>query len=101
MECIRLLMDHIEEKKDVYLPLLLHNRNSVAMDMIYDTILEDITAHIIEDDNKEKIPADFVSHFYVGAIFQVGMEWIHKTHYYSKEEILKYLDILIPDTLLF
>jgi len=99
LECIRLLLDHVEEKKEIYLPLMLNNRNSIAMDMIYDTLLEDITNHVssFEQQNPLSIPVDFVSHFYLGAISQIGMEWIQRKHYYSKEEILKYLEILIPD----
>lgn len=102
MECIRLLMDHIEENKDIYLPLLLNNKNSIAMDVIYSTLLEDITNRMSPEVRFEnaKIPADFVSHFYLGAIFQIGMKWIQSPSYYSKEEILLYLSRLMPEQIL-
>jgi len=76
---------------------MLNNRNSVAMDMIYDTLKEDIKKRI-ENEKMEgqKIPASFVSDFYLGAIFNIGMEWIRTNKTYTKEEILKYLDTLIP-----
>lgn len=101
MECIRLLLLHIETNKGIYLPLLLNNKNSIAMDMIYSTLIEDVTKRMKEEQKPQNviIPVDFVSHFYVGAIFQVGMKWIQSKDYYSKEEIIEFLDQLIPETL--
>ena len=96
-----LLFEHIEHNKEVYSPLIVNNRNSIAMDMIYDTLLEDITKRMNLEghDKKRKIPADFVTHFYLGAIFQIGMKWIQSKNYYSKEEVLSYLEHLIPNDL--
>ena len=95
------LFEHIEHNKEVYSPLIVNNRNSIAMDMIYDTLLEDITKRMNLEghDKKRKIPADFVTHFYLGAIFQIGMKWIQSKNYYSKEEVLSYLEHLIPNDL--
>lgn len=101
MECIRLLLDHIDENREIYLPLILNNKNSIAMDMIYSTLLEDITERMEKEPQLRvlKIPADFIITFYVGAIFQVGMKWIQSTNFYSKEEIFQYLDILLSENL--
>lgn len=101
MECIRLLLDHIDENKKIYLPLMLNNKNGIAMDMVYSTLLEDITERMEKEPQLKviQIPADFITTFYVGAIFQVGMKWIQSTNYYSKEDILKFLDILLSENL--
>jgi len=101
MECIRLLLAHIEENKKIYLPLMLNNKNGIAMDMVYSTLLEDITERMQREPQLKvlKIPADFLTTFYVGAIFQVGMKWIQATNYYSKEEILTFLDVLLSENL--
>ena len=101
LKCLYLLFEHIEHNKDVYSPLIVNNRNSIAMDMIYDSFLEDITKRMNLEghDKKRKIPADFVTHFYLGAIFQIGMKWIQSKNYYSKEEVLSYLEHLIPNDL--
>ena len=101
LKCLYLLFEHIEHNKEVYSPLIVNNRNSIAMDMIYDTLLEDITKRMNLEghDKKRKIPADFVTHFYLGAIFQIGMKWIQRKNYYSKEEVLSYLEHLIPNDL--
>jgi len=96
MEVIKLLLEHMEEKKDIYSTIMVHNRNSVAMDMICDTIKSDI-ANRLRDETKNTIPTDFVSNFYLGAIINIGIEGILSSSPYSKEEILKYLDALIPE----
>lgn len=99
LKCLYLLFEHMESNREIYSALIVNNRNSIAMDMIYDTLLEDITKRMNEigNEKKHKIPADFVTHFYLGAIFQIGMKWIQSKNYYSKEEILSYLEQLIPD----
>lgn len=101
LKCLYLLFGHIESNKDVYCALIVNNRNSIAMDMIYDTLLEDITKRMntVLNEKERKIPADFVTHFYLGAIFQIGVMWIQSKNYYSKEEIMKFLKQLIPDNI--
>ena len=80
---------------------MLNNKNGIAMDMVYSTLLEDITERMQREPQLKvlKIPADFLTTFYVGAIFQVGMKWIQATNYYSKEEILTFLDVLLSENL--
>ena len=98
MELIKLLLNHFESQKDIYFPLLLKNRNSIAMDMIYDTIEENISKKVESEGlYNDQIPISFICHFYLGAIFNIGMNWIHSNCQYSKEEIIKYLSCLIPD----
>ena len=95
MRLLELLLEHIESKKDIYMEIMIHNRNSVAMDMIYDTLAEDVASKITKHQLNSSVPASFLSTFYLGAIFNIGMEWIRSGKYFSKEEILKYLDVLI------
>lgn len=97
MDLIRILLDYISERKDIYSRIMLNNRNSIATDMIYDTLKEDITLNF-KDKNYDEIPGEFISNFYLGAIFYVVIEWI-KQPKYSKEEIIKYIEELIPNKL--
>lgn len=99
MEVIKLLLDHVEEQRDIYTTIMVHNRNSVAMDMIYDTVKSDISSRI-RGETKNAIPSDFVSNFYLGAITNVGIEGMRPGSPYSKEDILNYLDLLIPEDLI-
>lgn len=101
MELIRILLNHLEEKKDIYIPIMQNNRHSVAMDMAYETLKEKIAEQIKkgEGTKKNSIPSAFVSDFYLGALFNVGVEWIQSHCALPKEEILSYLNTLIPDKL--
>lgn len=99
MAVIELLLNHMEEKKEIYHAIVIQNKHSIAMDMIYDTLNEDITKRI-EKDKKEKlknIPSNFISKFYLGAIFNIGTEWIKNTKEYTRDEIMTYLNDLIPE----
>lgn len=100
MRLIELLLSHIEESKSIYIAVMMNNRNSVAMDMIYDTLKEDVQKRIEEEKNESMpVPAEFVSDFYLGALFHIGIEWIRSNRNYTKEEVLHYLDLLIPEKL--
>lgn len=96
---VELLLDHMEEKRKIYTSIMIHNKNSIAMDMIYDTLNEDITKRIEEEGNKiyNNIPSDFIAKFYLGAILNVGMEWIRNTDKYTREDMIEYLTCLIPE----
>lgn len=97
MELIKLLLDHFESEKDIYTKIMLNNRNSIAMDMLYEALNEDITKRIevIGNDLYKEIPSEFVSRFFLGALLNVGLESIKRKNSYSKEQILNYLNILI------
>lgn len=98
LEMIKLTLDHIEEKKAIYSAIMIHNRNSITIDILYDVINKDIIKQIKQKEKlKEKeIPSDILSKFYLGAVFNVCMEWL-KHDKYSKQEIIDYFDLLIPD----
>jgi AcrR family transcriptional regulator len=98
LECLSLLLNHLEEHHDMYFPLILNNRNGIAMDMIYETVKEDIMGRMQMEHHSDFLPPSFIAHFYLGAILQVGIEWM-QTKRYTKEQMLSYLDKLIPDNL--
>lgn len=95
MNLIRLLLKHMNERKKFYISIMNNNKNSIAMDMIHDTINNDITKYIEKEGSE--IPSRFISRFYSGAIFSALMEWISNPSKYTDEDIISYLDILIPD----
>ncbi len=101
LEMLKLFLNHLEEKKDIYASIMKTNRNSIIMYMIYDTFKNDITKEIEKDDNNKNsiIPSDFIAKFYLGCIFSIGMEILENTNKYTKEELIEYLNILIPKNL--
>ncbi len=99
MEMIHLLLNHIESKKDVYLSIMIHNKNSVLMDIVYDVINRDIMKQIKEANLPNTIPSDILSKFYLGGVFNVCTQWLIQKNKYSKKELLNYFSFLIPDNI--
>lgn len=100
MEMLKLLLTHIEDKKNIYSAIMVNNRNGVMMDIISDVVNKDIKKRVQESGlNKGTIPVDIVAKFYIGAITNVGIEWITDNKY-SKEDILNYLEKLLPNNML-
>lgn len=101
LEMIRLFLDHIEKQREEYTSIMINNRNSITMDILYDVIDQDIIAHINKDEKIEKtgIPETIIAKFYLGAVVSLGAYWLKDNKKYTKEEIIHYLSILIPDEL--
>lgn len=98
LEMIRLLLDHVENKKETYASIMINNKNSITMDILYEVISKDIIKQIQEKNETSKVPVDIVSRFYLGAVISICTEWIVSKKY-SKNEILSYFDVLIPNNL--
>lgn len=99
IKLIELLLNHIDEQKDFYKAISINNKNSIVLDMIYAVIDKNILSHLEKSKPKSKriIPDEIISKFYSSATTNVCMEWLTSGNKYSKEDILKYLNTLIPD----
>ena len=72
LEMISILLNHIEEKRSIYQQIMLNNRNSIMVDILYDVLDHDITSKI-KKTKSEKIPGEIIAKFYIGAVFNVGI----------------------------
>jgi len=98
LEMIELILTHIEKKKSIYQDILINNRNSIVMDILLDVINSDVNKHLEKTlKEKEEIPKRVISTFYIGAVTSLCMEWLRNTNEYSKEEIIHYLKVLMPN----
>lgn len=97
IEMLSIFLDHVSQKKDFYSSIVINNKNSVIMDMIYDILNKDIIKHL--ENNNVTIPLDIISNFYLGAVVNVAMELFCNSNKYTKEEIIKYISNLIPDSI--
>ncbi len=99
IKMIDLLLHHIDERKDIYKAILINNRNSILVDMFYDTVNKDILKHLetASFPNKNSIPDEVISKFYSSAVSNICIEWLKSEKKYSKSDIIKYLNKLIPD----
>ena len=98
LELIRILLNHIEQKKQIYISVMVNNKNSIIVDMVYDALNEEVSNRLLQDGDIKKVPMDIVTAFYLGAISNVGMRWLANSKY-TKDELLNYLDKLLPDTI--
>ena len=93
LKLIEVFLNHIDGQEDVYKSILINNRNSIIMDMMYNTIAEDIRTRV--KNNELNVPEEIFISYYLGAIVNVGIDWLKSNKKYSKEEMLEYLDKLM------
>ena len=101
MELLEILIDHIDSKREIYSAILSHNKNGIFVDFLIDVANRDLAKRLKDSQEviKSNIPADIISKFYLGGIINIGVDWIINKDKYNKEQILLYLDKLIPDKL--
>jgi len=100
LKMIELVLIHIEEQKDIYSAVLINNRNSIVMDIFLDVINHDVNEKLAQDNfASERIPSKVISTFYIGAVISLCMEWLKNSNKYTIEEIMGYIEALIPDNI--
>ena len=78
---------------------MINNRNSIMMDILLSVVNEDILNKIKTDSISKKIPSDIIAKFYLGGVINLGVEWLSDSSKYTKDQIIEYLNILIPDNI--
>lgn len=99
LEVIRLFLDHIENKKDIYNAIMINNRNSIIMDILSSVANNEVIKKMESSNISTKVPANIIAKFYLGGVLNLGIEWLRDTNKNSKEEIIKYLEILLPENI--
>ena len=100
LQMISLLLDHITENIDIYTSIIKNNNNSIANDMLRNTLLKDVEKHIEANHNYQgNIPLEIISNFYVSAVINVCVSYIVEPKKYSKDDILSYISQLLPDNI--
>ena len=97
IEIIKLLLNHIEKKKDTYISIMINNRNSITNDILYDILNRAIINQINDEVISHKIPNEIITRFYIGGVTNICFEGLMYGNKYSKEDIINYIDLLIPD----
>ena len=101
MELLNIILEQIEEEKEVYNAILQNNKNGILIDFLMDVIERDIKERLKEnsDIKASNIPVDIITKFYIGGIISIVVNVITSKNNYSKEELLLYFDKLIPEKL--
>ena len=99
MELLSILIDHIEENKEIYSAILANNRNGILIDFLIDAIEKDVSKKLKGNSEikNSDLPLDIIVKFYAGGLINIGIDCITRTKKYSKKELLLYIDKLIPD----
>lgn len=99
MELLNILIDHIDENKETYGAILANNRNGILIDFLIDVIERDVSDKLKNNNEirDSKLPLDIIVKFYAGGLINIGIAWVTRTEKYNKEELLSYIDKLIPD----
>ena len=99
MELLSILIDHIEENKEIYSAILANNRNGILIDFLIDAIEKDVSERLkgSSEIKASDLPLDIIVKFYAGGLLNIGIGCITRTKKYSKKELLLYIDKLIPD----
>lgn len=99
MELLSILIDHIEENKEIYSAILANNRNGILVDFLIDAIEKDVSERLKGNSEikSSDLPLDIIVKFYAGGLINIGIDCITRTNKYSKKELLSYIDKLIPD----
>ena len=99
MELLNILINHIDENREIYSAILSNNRNGILIDFLIDVIERDVSDRL-KDNNDIKnsnLPLDIIVKFYAGGLINIGMAWLTSKEKYNKEQLLSYINILIPE----
>lgn len=97
MNIIEILLNHITDNINIYNPILKKNNNSIVIDMLYDTLYKDLEEELKKEVNYMNIPTDIISKFYGTAVTNICLDYIRYPKKYKKEELMYYLNTLIPE----
>jgi len=99
MELLNILMEHIDEYRDMYSAILTNNRNGILIDFLIDAIERDVENRL-KDNNEiinSNLPLNIIVKFYTGGLINIGITWLINKEKYNKEQLLSYIDKLIPE----
>lgn len=100
MNMIELFFDYIDNNFSMFTPILIKNNNSVFMSMIYETCYKDVKDYMSKKKiSNGNIPIDILAKFYVSGVINICVEYLKSTKNYKKEDLLLYLDQLLPNNI--
>ena len=99
MELLNILINHIDENRETYSAILTNNRNGILIDFLIDAIERDVSCRLKNSNEiiDSTLPLDIIVKFYAGGLINIGIALITRNEKYSREELLSYIDKLIPD----
>ena len=97
MELLNIIINHIDDNRDIYSAILSNNRNGILIDFLIDVIERDVSDKL-KDNNDIKnsnLPLDIIVKFYSGGLINIGISWLTHKEKYNREQLLSYINELI------
>lgn len=96
MDVIKVLLEHVDKHKMVYSAVVKINSNSIAKDMLIDTLLNTITEEVDQNFiNESGISTKTLVSFYTSGIMNIILDELIDPSKFDKDIIYNTLDVLI------
>ena len=97
IESCELLLNHINDNLNIYSSVIKNNTNSIAHDMMIDSLLKSVTDYVNKNYiNESDIPTEKIVLFYVSGIVSVCLEEMKNPNTFNKDDMIKFVEYLIP-----
>ncbi len=99
MNIFETILGHIDDNLEIYSAIIKNNYNSVAYNMIVETVCKDFKNYV--GNNKinynTEVPIDFVILFYSSAITNICINYVKYPNKYTRNEIIENVKKLLPE----
>lgn len=90
----KMYMKHMKQNKNVYSSLILYNKDSIGVDILFNNFKTDIEKRLRQD-KTISIPITYISTYYVSGVFAVVLEWFIGGMKEKEDEMIEYIKLLI------
>ena len=96
MQILKALLLYIDKNKKIYSSIIKINGNSIAKDMIVDTLIDTVTKEIDNNfNNNTIIPTRTMVLFYANGVISIISEALEDPSKYNPDELYEFIDNLI------
>lgn len=98
IETVDLLLSHVTDNINIYSSVIKNNKNSIAHDMMVDSVIKFVNNYINENYiNESSIPTEKLVQFYASGVIAVIFDEMKNPATFNKDNIVNYIKILIPN----
>lgn len=98
IETVDLLLSHVTDNINIYSSVIKNNKNSIAHDMMVDSVNKFVNNYINENYiNESNIPTERLVQFYASGLIAIVFDEMKNPTTFNKDNIVNYIKILIPD----
>lgn len=99
MKNVSILIDFLDDNPEIHTEVFIKNKNGILIAALKNFIETNMKERFSnnKNDNLNGVPLDVLVCFFTGALVNLGIDRITNSISYSKEEILHYLNTIIPE----